>query len=315
MSNEPASPAPGPRTAKTLVVDGFRTAIQGTADAADRAQAGAADAVAAYRLAVSRARAAFRLVKGELGGAARRRTRDLLRAAATDTDEQLAPVALAALAGWSLTGDTRITADAVIERVQRQAPTTEDLASSLRQAADGVTGGDPASALAGAIPDDLRRRVLIRAVTDSYRAAREAASGAHRSARRFRRWHRRCLDLALQLELLAGDNLPGEHAAALQVIANRYDGLARDVGECADLLDALALLKQPAPEGDTSDHEPLRHRLHDPLEKHMKTVREGARALFPHGGKTFAHELKDAMRLDQAVESGAEADRGDESAP
>ena len=309
MSSDQAPPSAPARSAKALVVEGFRTAIQGTADAADRAQAGAAEAVTAYRLAVHRARAAFRLVKGELGGAARRRTRDLLRAAAVDADaEQLVPVALAALAGWSLTGDTRITADAVIERVQRHAPTPDSLASSLRQAADGVSSDDPASALAGAIPDDLRRRVLVRAVTDSYRAAREAASGAHRSARRFRRWHRRCLDLALQLDLLA----EGREAGALRVIADRYDGLARDVGECADLLDALALLKQPtADDSPADDREPLRRSLRAPLDERMKAVREGARGLFPHGGKTFASELKDALRGDD--DPGAEADRGDES--
>lgn len=325
MDNDSAAAPRPPRTAKALVVESFRAAIVGTADAADRAQAGAAEAVGAYRLAVHRARAAYRLVRHELGGGVRRRTRDLLRAAAIDHEaEQLVPVALAALAGWSLAGDTRITADAVIEAVGRRAPSPDGIADELRAAAAEVSQADPAATLDGAIPDDLRRRVLIRGVTESYRAARDAASGAHHSARRFRRWHRRCLDLALQLELL------GRIGPQTQLLASRYAALAAEVGECADLLDAIALLRKPAEAAEPAEAradapavraddelDALRRSLRAPLDERMRGVRDGARALFEDGGKTFARAVKAALRADAGDDAhpAAEADGDGDADP
>jgi hypothetical protein len=164
--------------------------------------------------------------------------------------------------------------------------------------------------------------VLIRGVTESYRAARDAASGAHHSARRFRRWHRRCLDLALQLELL------GRSGPQTQLLASRYAALAAEVGECADLLDAIALLRKPAdapapsePRDEASlaaeqpsETEDLRRSLRAPLDERMRGVRDGARALFEDGGKTFARVLKAALRAD-AGDAGAAPDAADDADP
>ncbi len=299
MADEPTAPP----SARALIIDGLRAAITGAAEAATKAQVSAAESIAAYRLSVRRARAVLKLVGDELGRRDRRRARDLFRAAAAEAEgEHAVPVALAALAGWSLAPPLRINADAVIESTRAAVGPDDDLGAALTEAVAQITAADPASALDDALPADLELEALIRSVADSFREARDAAHGAHHSPRRFRRWHRRCMDLAFQLELIAGG--AGRHT---QTLADEYAALARDLGTCADLLDARDLVK--AGPGSTGE---LRQLMRDSLDDQMRALRVRARDLLGGGGKAFARRLRTALEVDRTGEDGeAEDSAGD----
>jgi CHAD domain-containing protein len=259
--------------------------LQYAVASAQRVEGEPKKAVHDFRKSIRRARALVKLSRPFLNKSARKELEATLKAAVAPT---------------SLLRDIDVLIGHVGKREDASPELRGDLESRLRaerearnlSPADVVLGvsSDAVAPLgeryAGALPDELARRRLSKALRRSYKAARhalaEARGGAGDRDEAIHDFRKRVKELRYQLELLRG-------------LVSQPDALARQA-ELAEALGAVTdlLVLRSYVEGcqlDADDAEPLLKRLGAEIELQRTETLDGAAEFFAPKPKTFVKAL------------------------
>jgi CHAD domain-containing protein len=272
---------------RALVMSAIRDAIEPARAARTRVHSAPAAAVHDVRKALRRIRSILELV----GGALPRRERKDIRAALVDARRSLGPardlaVASDALVKVATAPELAAAAAAIVAAARADAPSNHSLADDVGRVVDLAEA--QVDAIAAALPDLVRAKILVRGLIDTYRRARRARRKARRSDLAVHRWRRRSKELMYQLALFSDVGAAAELRGSLQQLDDQ-------LGEMVDrlmLADFVGLYGHATAADSVGT---LLTQLDDELEAHRDRTRKDSKALFATRPRTLRKRLTRAV--------------------